>query len=168
MQFLEENRPRLIRLDPEVTRQAITRSANLKANVVSEDEREMGKRTILNYGHTIGHALEAATGYERFLHGEAVAIGMMGAAHLSQRLGLIPPEEVERQRRLLNGFGLPTTATGVEVQEVLQAMELDKKVQGGEVRWVLLEGIGKTAIQPQVPEQDVLAILGMLLSPSAS
>ncbi|HEX77862.1 MAG TPA: 3-dehydroquinate synthase [Dehalococcoidia bacterium] len=166
--FLEENMAGLIRLDPELTRQAISQSVALKAQVVSEDERETGRRTILNYGHTIGHALEAATGYERFLHGEAVAIGMMGAALLSQRLGLITSEVVERQRHLLEGFGLPTRAEGIAPAQVLQAMELDKKVRAGQIRWVLLKGMGEAVIRSGISRGEVAAVLEATLGSSGN
>ena len=107
-EFLEANVDKLIKLDPTAVTKAIARSAAIKAQVVSEDEKERGKRIILNYGHTIAHGLEAASQYGRFLHGEAVAIGMMGAAKLSQRLGLLSVEVVQRQQALLQKFGLPT------------------------------------------------------------
>ncbi|TET87337.1 MAG: 3-dehydroquinate synthase, partial [Dehalococcoidia bacterium] len=97
-EFLESNAPELSRLEPDIATKAVRRSVAIKARVVSEDEKERGKRTLLNYGHTIAHGLEAATNYERFLHGEAVAIGMIGAAMLSHDLGLLPQEVVERQR----------------------------------------------------------------------
>lgn len=161
--FLEENQAQLRALHPELTRQAISRSAALKAQIVSEDERETGRRTILNYGHTIGHALEAVTGYGRYLHGEAVSIGMVGAALLSQNLGLLSSQSVERQRRLLEGFGLPTRAEGVNSVELFKAMELDKKVRAGQVRWVLLEAIGEAVIRHGPTQQDVAAVLDKIV-----
>jgi 3-dehydroquinate synthase len=132
--------------------------------VVSEDERERERRMVLNYGHTIAHGLEAATGYQRFLHGEAVAIGMIGAAMLSQRLGLIPHGVVERQRKLIEMFGLPTSCSGVSRGDVLKAMELDKKVREKAVKWVLLEDIGRTAFRSDVPLEDVMNVLEELVS----
>lgn len=159
VQFLEERADGLVALEPTVLRRAVGWSASIKAQVVSEDERETGKRVILNYGHTVGHALEAATGYERFLHGEAVAIGMMAAAGISLRLGLIGREVVERQRSLLERFGLPTRCSGVPVSQVVRAMELDKKVRSKAIRWVLLEGIGRVVLRSDVPEDLVLDTL---------
>jgi 3-dehydroquinate synthase len=171
-QFLESNVNRLTKLEPEALTQAIARSAAIKAQVVSQDEKEReGKRTILNYGHTIAHGLEAITQYRRFLHGEAVAIGMMGAAKLSQRLGLLPSATVERQGSLLQKFGLPTSLRAersnlkLSLAELTRAMELDKKVKGKAIRWVLLQDIGKAAIRSDVPRQDVLAILQELAEP---
>jgi 3-dehydroquinate synthase len=172
LEFLESNVTGLTKLEPECLTRAIARSAVIKAQVVSQDEKEReGKRTVLNYGHTIGHALEAATRYERFLHGEAVAIGMMGAARLSQRLGLLPSAGVERQQALLQKFGLPTSLKTkrsnlkVSVAGITEAMELDKKMKGKAIRWVLLEDIGKAVIRSDVPQADMLAVLRELAEP---
>jgi len=166
VQFLEGNVSKLTKLEPESLTRAIARSAAIKAQVVSQDEKEReGKRTILNYGHTIAHGLEAATQYKRFLHGEAVAIGMVGAAKLSQRLGLLPVAAVERQQALLQKFGLPTSFSGVDLTEITRAMELDKKTRGKAIRWVLLQDIGKVVISSDVPQRDVLAVLRELAEP---
>jgi shikimate kinase/3-dehydroquinate synthase len=165
-QFLESNVNRLAKLEPELLTRAIARSAAIKAQVVSQDEKEReGKRTILNYGHTIAHGLEAATQYKRFLHGEAVAIGMVGAAKLSQRLGLLPSAAMERQQSLLQKSGLPTSLRAkrsnlkLSLAGITRAMELDKKVRGKAIRWVLLQDIGKATIRSDVPQEDVLAII---------
>ncbi len=162
--FLEDSAGKLMELEPEATTRAIAWSASVKAGVVSEDEKETGRRTILNYGHTIGHGLEAATGYGRFLHGEAVAIGMMGAARLSERLGLMGREVVERQRDLLQRFGLPTSCPGVGLEDVLKAMELDKKVREKEVRWVLPGGVGCVSPRHQVPPEEIRSVLQELIA----
>ena len=167
LRLLEENVDRLLILEDAISTEAIKRSVVLKAQVVSEDEREEGRRIILNYGHTIGHALEAATDYGRFLHGEAVSIGMIGAALLSHRLGLLPKEVLERQRALLQRFGLPTGCSAVDLSRLLKAMELDKKVSGQAVRWVLLEGIGKTVIRDDVPGEEVVRVIEELMTPDA-
>jgi shikimate kinase / 3-dehydroquinate synthase len=179
LEFLETNVARLRKLEPEILSLAIARSAVIKAVVVGQDEKEReGKRTILNYGHTIGHGLEAATQYKRFLHGEAVAIGMMGAARLSQRLGLLSSEAVERQQSLLHKFGLPvfwraraTRQKGgrkqdrlkLELDAITSAMELDKKAKGKAIRWVLLEDIGKAVVCSDVPQDEVVAVLQELV-----
>jgi shikimate kinase/3-dehydroquinate synthase len=160
VQFLESNVDRLTKLEPKLLARAISRSAAIKAQVVSQDEKEReGKRTILNYGHTIAHGLEAATQYKRFLHGEAVAIGMVGAAKLSQRLGLLPSAAVERQQALLQKFGLPTVFSGLGLTEITRAMELDKKTKEKAIRWVLLQDIGKAVIRSNIPQKEVLAVL---------
>jgi len=160
VQFLECNVNGLAKLEPDLITRAIARSATIKAQVVSEDEKEKeGKRTILNYGHTIAHGLETATHYERFLHGEAVAIGMVGAAKLGQRLGLLPSATGERQKALLQKFGLPTSFSGLGLTEITRAMELDKKVKEKAIHWVLLQDIGRTVIRSDVPQQDLLFVL---------
>lgn len=158
-EFLEANVDKLIKLEPDVVAEAVARSAALKAQVVSEDEKEKGKRTILNYGHTIAHGLETASQYRRFLHGEAVAIGMLGAAKLSRRLGLLPLGGLQRQQTLLQRFGLPITFSGLSLMDVTKAMELDKKIRAKAIRWVLLQDIGKTVIRNDISQQDVLAVL---------
>jgi shikimate kinase/3-dehydroquinate synthase len=162
-EFLEANVAKLRKLQRGPLIRAIARSASIKAGIVSRDEKERtGLRTVLNYGHTIGHGLEAATRYKRFLHGEAVAIGMMGAARLSQRLGLLSLEAVERQQALLHGFGLPTSLPGdlrLSPARITSAMELDKKAKGKAIHWVLLQGIGKGTVGSDVPQREVLAVL---------
>jgi len=164
LEFLESYAERLLNLEVEAITEAVRRSAALKAKVVSEDERERGRRMVLNYGHTIAHGLEAATGYERLFHGEAVAIGMMGAAMLSERLGLISKDIVERQRNLIRNFELPTSCADVDIAGVLKAMELDKKVREGAVRWVLLKDIGQPIFREDVPVEAVVSVLEELLT----
>jgi len=128
----------------------------IKADVVSQDEREtLGVRILLNYGHTIGHALESSTEYGRFMHGEGVAIGMMGAARIAYGMGMIPQETVDQQERLLKRFNLPTAAPGVPVEGIFRAMSLDKKTQDGRNRWVLLEEVGKAVVRRDVPQELV-------------
>ncbi|MFC1925888.1 3-dehydroquinate synthase [Chloroflexota bacterium] len=167
-EFLEQNIDELKNLDPEVTTAAIKRCAVIKAQVVSEDEREQGKRTLLNYGHTIAHGLEAATDYGRLLHGEAVAVGMTGAAILSLNSGLLSAETVERQRLLLEDLGLTTCCSDVNLEAVLRAIELDKKVKGKKLRWVLLTEIGKSVIRDDVSSDMVSDVVKELLSCSKS
>ena len=162
--IFEEHAEDLMAMKPDVSTEVIRRSMAIKAQVVSEDEREtQGRRILLNYGHTIGHAIEAATGYGQYLHGEGVSVGMMGAAIISQRMGMITEEVVNRQRRLLERFSLPTSAPDVESQQVFKAMSLDKKTEGGSIRWVLLEDVGRAVVRRDVPadlvEQTVLSLL---------
>jgi len=160
LEFLESNINKVTKLEPEVLVRAVARSAAIKAQVVNQDEEEReGKRTILNYGHTIAHGLETATQYRRFLHGEAVAIGMMGAAKLSQRLGLLPAAVVERQQAILQKFGLPIGFSSLDLTEIIKAIELDKKTKGKVIRWVLLQDIGETVIRSDVSQRNVLAVL---------
>lgn len=160
----EEHAPELMSLEAEISTEVIRRSMAIKAKIVSEDEREtLGRRILLNYGHTIGHALEASTDYGRYLHGEGVAIGMMGAAELSHRLGMIDSGLVERQRRVLEMFGLPLTAPGIDLEQLFGAMALDKKSVGGSIRWVLLEGIGKAVSRGDVPIDQVREVVRGLI-----
>jgi 3-dehydroquinate synthase len=165
LKLLEDSARDLVKLKPDITSKVIARSAAIKCRIVSEDEKETGIRTLLNYGHTIAHGLEAASKYDRFLHGEAVAIGMMGAARLSHRLGLLSPEAVERQKAILQKFGLPTDCSGVPLADVFEAMELDKKVRDKAIRWVLLEDIGRAVIRSDVPKKDVVSILQEVIKP---
>jgi 3-dehydroquinate synthase len=161
-EFIKSEAGELVRLAPEATVRAVAESAAIKAQIVSEDEKETGKRVILNYGHTIAHALEAATHYERFIHGEAVAIGMMGAARLAQRLKVAPGKLVKEHQVVLEKFGLPATTPDVPEADIFSAMELDKKTTAGSIRWVLLEDIGKTVIKANVDSKDVSAVLAEL------
>ena len=138
----------------ELAVQVIKRSMAIKAEIVSQDEREtLGIRTLLNYGHTIGHGIEAAAGYGEYMHGEAVSVGMMGAAGIGQTLGFTDPALVERQRRILQRFGLPVEAPGVDPEKVLAAMTMDKKTEAGSVKWVLLESLGKAVVSRDVPQE---------------
>jgi 3-dehydroquinate synthase len=150
---VESSAEALLRLDPERTAAVIERSGRFKVGVVEEDPQEQGRRIILNYGHTIGHALEAATEYERFLHGEAVAVGLTGAAGIGVEIGATPAALAERQRALLERFGLALTARGVDQTRVLAAMKIDKKVDARTIRWVLLEAIGQPVVRRDVPDE---------------
>ena len=162
---LEENRDAAVSLERKVSTDVIRWCAAIKADVVSRDEVETkGLRVLLNYGHTIGHAMEAVTGYARFFHGEAVSVGMMAAANISSALGMLSAEEVERQRSVLEAFGLPVSAEEVDAEAVTRATAVDKKTEGGAIRWVLLDGIGhavtRTDVPPDVVERAAAAVLG--------
>ena len=144
---------------------AIRRSVAIKGQVISSDEFETGnQRVLLNYGHTIGHAIETVTGYETFLHGEAVAIGMTVAAGIAHRIGLIKSDLVDRQKHILESFNLPTTANNLDVNALISATKSDKKSRGGTIRWVLLEGPGKATTRENVPDAVVLDSLASILS----
>ena len=142
----------------------IARSAAIKARIVSEDERESGARTLLNYGHTVGHGIEAAAGYRGYLHGEAVAIGMHAAGLIAREVGLLAPEALDRQQALIRACGLPERANGVAAEDVVEAMRSDKKVRSGEISWVLLDRLGHAVVQRDVPpatvENAIAAVLG--------
>jgi 3-dehydroquinate synthase len=147
--------------DPAVLAKIVARCCEIKADVVSQDETESGLRAILNFGHTIGHALEAISGYGKYLHGEAISIGQVYAARLSQKVLGLPPADVERIRSLLERAGLPVAArlNAGQKQKLLAAMKLDKKVSAGEIKFVLARQIGKVEFGQRVPEADVLAAL---------
>ena len=119
----------------------------------------------MNYGHTIAHGLESATEYSRFVHGEAVSIGMVGAANLSQQLGLLSPEDVLYQQTLLQKFCLPVNFSGVDLDRVMRAMELDKKVKRESIRWVLLDRIGHAVVRTGIAQEDVMSVLEELSQP---
>ena len=155
--LFEEHAEDLLALRGQIATDVIRRSVAIKAQVVSEDEREtLGRRILLNYGHSIGHALESATGYGHYMHGEAVAVGMMGAARISQAMGLLAPEAVQRQQRVLERFGLPLAAPGLDPHLVLDQMTHDKKTEAGSLRWVLLEDVGQSVVRRDVPPELVL------------
>ena len=160
LRVFEEERTSILALERKTSVDVIRRSVSIKADVVSRDEVEtLGVRVLLNYGHTIGHGIEAATGYDRYLHGEAVSVGMMGAAFISNGLGMLSEDGVERQRSVLQGYGLPVSGVDVDMAAVLEAMKVDKKKADGAIRWVLLDGIGHAVTRSDVPQdlvQDAL------------
>ena len=126
---------------------AIRRSCEIKADVVSADEREGGIRAILNFGHTLGHAIEAVSGYGAYRHGEAVSIGTVFAAELSMRMGLCSSETCERIKALLSKAGLPTDLPSIPMDTLIKSMELDKKVLNKKIRFVLVEKIGSVVVR---------------------
>lgn len=156
--FLADNHAAALACEAAVMAEVVRRCCDLKAAVVMEDERETGRRIILNFGHTIGHAVEAASGY-RYRHGEAVAIGMHGAALLSSRLGLCGDEAVAAVADLLGRLKLPVTAAGCRPDDLLDFIARDKKSVGGRVNWVLLEAIGRVTVKDDVPEAAVRQVL---------
>lgn len=144
--WLETHIEDLLARDPAALAYAIHRSCQNKAEVVAADERESGQRALLNLGHTFGHAIEAGMGYGNWLHGEAVGTGMIMAAELSQRLGWLSPDDVSRIRLLILRAGLPGVAPDLGLEEYLNHMGLDKKVEGGKLRFVLLKKIGQAVV----------------------
>jgi 3-dehydroquinate synthase len=159
LEWLEENIAGLLARDAGILVEAIRRSCINKAEVVEADERESGMRALLNLGHTFGHAIENAMGYGVLLHGEAVAIGTILAAELSQRMHLINSGDVTRIRELYIRVGLPSVAPNLGTEEYLRLMGLDKKVEGGKMRFVLLEGIGRAVVRSDVPADMLAATL---------
>lgn len=157
-EWCERNVVALRALDPEALRWAITRSCELKAYVVSQDERESGLRAILNLGHTFGHAIEAGLGYGQWLHGEAVGCGMVQAAELSARVCGLPRESVDRIRALVEAIGCPVTAPDLGDERWFDLMRVDKKAEAGEIRFVLLPSIGE-AVRCAAPDEAVRDVL---------
>ena len=164
--LFEEHADALMAVEPEISTEVIRRSMAIKADIVSRDEREtLDIRILLNYGHTIGHALEASTEYGRFMHGEGVSVGMMGAGRIAREMGMIGDDLLERQRALLRRFNLPITAQGVDLAAVRAAMSLDKKTVGGANRWVLLEDVGQATVRRDIPAAVVDETLAWLTEP---
>jgi len=137
-------------------------SCHLKARVVEQDEREAALRAVLNYGHTIGHALEAAGGFTRWTHGEAVSLGIVAEARLAERRGLATGATADRQERLLDRLGLPVRLSGVDADAVVAAIRHDKKARDGQVPFVLAPAIGAFRLVHDVTDADVRAVLATL------
>jgi 3-dehydroquinate synthase len=157
--WLDDNMPKLLARDVEALTHAIARSCEIKAAVVAKDEREQNVRAILNFGHTFAHAIEAATAYETYLHGEAVGLGMLIAADLSHRLGLIDAAVKDRVRHIVGKAGLPTEAPRVGAAKALELMQMDKKVLAGVVRLVLLDKLGRAIVMGDYAEPALAATL---------
>ena len=150
--WLEDNMDALLKRDRVALAHAVKRSCEIKAWVVGQDERESGLRAILNFGHTFGHAIEAGMGYGAWLHGEGVAAGMVMAAELSKRLGMVDEAFVLRLRHLIERAGLPVRGPRIDADDnagrYLQLMRIDKKSEAGEIRFVLIDGPGKAIMRP--------------------
>jgi 3-dehydroquinate synthase len=159
LSWIEDNLDALWSRDRKALAHAVRRSCEIKAWVVGQDEREGGLRAILNFGHTFGHAIEAGLGYGEWLHGEAVGCGMVMAADLSRRLGLIDGAYVDRLTRLIERARLPVHGPALGADRYLELMRVDKKAEGGEIRFVVIESPGQASMRP-APEavvRDVLA-----------
>ncbi|QQE64345.1 3-dehydroquinate synthase [Leptolyngbya sp. BL0902] len=147
-------------LSDNLRHQILTRSCQAKADVVSQDEKEAGLRAILNYGHTIGHAVESLTHYRGVNHGEAVAIGMIAAGHIATRLGYWSKEDADRQYRLIEKTGLPTALPpNLNDEDILRLLQGDKKVEDGQVRFVLPQGVGSAIVTGDVSQEVIYAAL---------
>lgn len=158
--YLEQHADAILARNQEQIEFVVRRSCELKANVVSEDELETtGLRAILNYGHTFGHAIEATTSYGRFLHGEAIAIGMTMAGELASRMGLWSDRCQRRQNSLLRKFGLPTHFTGVPAEKLVEAMQMDKKTEHGKLKFILPTRIGHVSTVSNCRPADIVAAI---------
>jgi 3-dehydroquinate synthase len=165
---LEREAGAILARQPSALERIIARSCRLKAEVVAQDEREeTGLRAVLNFGHTVGHAIETVAGYGgRFLHGEAVAAGMVAESRLAERQGWIGRDVTDRLVSLLGGFGLPTTAPGLDGERLFEAMTRDKKNRGGKTRFILPRAIGRVETTDLPGEADVRAMLAELVRPT--
>ena len=154
---LERNLPRLLKRDPETLAEVIARCCEIKAEVVSQDETESGLRAILNFGHTIGHAIENISGYGKYLHGEAISIGQVAAARISAAVSGLNSDALQRIRSIFDNAGLPTQMrlNSIQRKKLFAAMRLDKKVSGGEIKFVLAKRIGETSWGQKVSEELV-------------
>jgi 3-dehydroquinate synthase len=159
LDWIDAHLEALLALDAAALAQAIRRSCEIKAAIVAEDEHEHGRRALLNLGHTFGHAIETAAGYGQWLHGEAVAVGMLLAADLSCRLGWLAAAEVERLRSLLRRAGLPDRAPPIGAARALELMGMDKKVLEGRIRLVLLQRTGVGVVSGDYPAEALQAVL---------
>jgi 3-dehydroquinate synthase len=147
LSWIEKNQGALNKCDPAAMEYAVRRSCEIKSQVVAQDEKEGGIRAILNFGHTFGHAIEAGMGYGAWLHGQAVGCGMVMAADLSVRVGLLSEAEASRLRKIIEALHLPTQPPKLGVDRFMELMSVDKKAEGGEVRYILLNGLGQAKIQ---------------------
>ena len=161
--YLEENAQRVIALDYDVMKNVIARSCEIKAEVVSKDEKEGGLRRILNFGHTMAHAIEEATEYSKYTHGEAVAIGMIGAAYISRSLGRIDDATFERLQNLIEKLGMISRAEDCNVEHMLKAIFRDKKTINGKINWVLMDSIGKVSVVNDVPEDIIRSAFNFIV-----
>jgi 3-dehydroquinate synthase len=158
LDWIEAHIDALLERDKAALAHAVRRSCEIKAAVVAHDEREAGLRAVLNFGHTFGHAIEAGLGFGSWLHGEAVGCGMVMASDLSHRLGLMPADFVERMRRLIERAGLPVTAPAMAPDRWLELMRVDKKAQDGEIRFVVVDEVGRASVR-SAPDAVVRATL---------
>ncbi|MDE2423218.1 MAG: 3-dehydroquinate synthase [Betaproteobacteria bacterium] len=166
MSWLEEHTAQLNQRDPAILTEAIYRSCQNKAQVVAEDEYETtGIRALLNFGHTFGHAIETGMGYGTWLHGEAVAAGMLIASALSQRLGLISSSDLQRVINLSQALQLPHLAPDLGVDRYLSLMSSDKKVEAGKIRYVVLKSLGQAMLCQDIPEDIIRQLLSRGSSP---
>lgn len=162
--YLEDNADKILQRDLKTLAHIVKRSCEIKAAVVSADERESGLRRILNFGHTMAHAIEEETAYKKYRHGEAVAIGMIAAAMISCELGKTSADNVARLERLLKRFGMMTTCAGLDADKLYAVTFRDKKTVGGVVNWVLMKNFGDVEISSDVPAQIVKKVFGRLCS----
>lgn len=165
LSWCEQSIEALMARDPKTIEYAILRSCQIKADIVAQDEREQGCRVLLNLGHTFGHALESVTHYKQFLHGEAVAVGLVLAAELSRELNFIHREEIMRIKKILTAAALPVSLpAAVSIESLIAHMRRDKKVMNGEMRFIVLAQLGEAQLVDQVDEKIVRRLLSANLA----
>ena len=160
--YLEDNADKILQRDLNILAKIVKHSCEIKAKVVSADEKESGLRRILNFGHTLAHAIEEQTGYKKFRHGEAVAIGIMAAALISCELGKTSAENVNRIESLLKKFGMMTNCAGLDSDKLYSVTFRDKKTVGGVVNWVLMRDFGSVEVSSDVPENIIKKVFRRL------
>ncbi|MCK4276881.1 MAG: 3-dehydroquinate synthase [Phycisphaerae bacterium] len=153
--FIEQNAEAIRHCDPDVMTEFVARNVAIKATVVAADEREMDQRAHLNFGHTIGHAIEVFIGYEKIPHGQGVALGMIAACRMAVNRGIAEAGAEERIRNILEQLSLPVSWSGLDAQQIWRIMQHDKKVRGGRVRMILPSGLGKVEIYNDITEESV-------------
>ena len=165
LDWIESHLAALLARDRQALAHAVRRSCEIKAEVVGQDERESGLRAMLNFGHTFGHAIEAGLGYGQWLHGEAVGCGMVMAAELSARLGLVDAAFVARLSRIVEAAGLPVRGPALGAGRYLELMRVDKKAEGGEIRFVVIEAPGRAGLRP-APDALVASVIERHCAPA--
>jgi len=156
--YIETNFNKIIAFDAEVIEELIVKAVKVKAEVIEKDEKDTNMRNILNYGHTIGHAIETLSAF-KFKHGEAVAIGMIAAGKISNKLGMLSPNQLYRIKDIIKKFGLPTMLPEFDIGQLIETMRHDKKVLAGKIRFVLLDSIGKAVVVDEVDLSLVKEVL---------
>ncbi len=164
--FLERNRDAILNFDPDALKRVVSSSVAMKAEVVGIDERESGLRMILNFGHTVGHAIEAATGYKKLLHGEAIGWGMLAALQISRSRALLPEKDAERMEQTIRAYG-PLPRFRARVTDLLDAAGRDKKNRAGTRRFVLTTGIGKSIVVENVTDTEMISAIEWTLREAA-
>ena len=157
--WLQKNIQQIVSNDPAAVAHVVQRSCAIKAEIVAQDEKEQSVRALLNFGHTFGHAIEKLTGYGNWTHGDAVAVGMVLAARLSEKMSLITPEDVQNIKEILTAANLPISLPNVEPAELLAAMQSDKKVKDRNIQLVLLKNIGEAFLTADYSQEDLANIL---------
>ena len=153
--FVDKNLDKILNKDLDVLIQLVKRNCEIKAMIVEKDERESGLRKIVNYGHTIGHAIETMTHYKKYSHGEAIAIGMAVEGLIAKKIGMLPEKELRLQNELIRKIGLPVKIPKLEADKLIDELKNDKKTVGGKIEFVLLEAIGKSKYGINVPNKII-------------